>query len=444
MKIAIVGGGVSGLLCASLLEQKGYAPTIYERLPKVGGVFDSFKRKGIWFDIGFHYSGALAKGQYLYEALKRIGLIERVELEEYRGAFDSLYIDGEIFEIKGDSLSFQKYLKEHFPHESDAVDAFFDECRKASIINFNPEKFSDIDSRSLGDVMQEIKDEKLRKILFHFTFFYFYDEYGCEDAFFDFYAKIFINMLEGTRRVAGGGRAIIKALKESLRLTTIKTKSEVTKIYHDKNGVDSLVCNGKKTAYDVIISTLHPKTTLRLLEGLDKKQLRYKRHIDSLQESSSFFAVFCLIEKKIETNLYFYGDDFISVLPSRIYNGKTVATILAKSEYGKYAHLDKEEYERKKKEECDYHLQRLQTLYDFGTIEVIECSTPLTKQHYSNGNKGSIYGILCSAKQKSLSVLMPKTRVKNLYLAGESIIAPGFFGTFLGAEMLMNYFEERK
>ena len=51
MNIAIIGGGLSGLLCAFLLEKKGYSPTIYERLPKVGGVIDSFRRKNILFDV---------------------------------------------------------------------------------------------------------------------------------------------------------------------------------------------------------------------------------------------------------------------------------------------------------------------------------------------------------------------------------------------------------
>jgi phytoene dehydrogenase-like protein len=183
---------------------------------------------------------------------------------------------------------------------------------------------------------------------------------------------------------------------------------------------------------------------MKLVDNLDKKQRRYQRHIDALEESPSFFSIFCLIDSEIPSNLYFYEDEFISVLPSRSYEGKTVATILAGSHYSEYKNLSKEEYKLKKEEECAYHLARIKKLYDFGHIEVIESATPLTKQHYSNGYEGSIYGILCSAKQKSLSVLMPRTRVKNLYFAGENIIAPGLIGAFLGVEILMNYFEEKR
>lgn len=442
MRIAIVGGGLSGLLCALMLERRGYSPTIYERLPKIGGVFDSFKRKKVLFDIGFHYSGALAKEQYLYNSMQKLDILDKLKFEKYKGAFDILYIDDEIFEIAEGSLAFKAKLQKRFPNEKNAIEIFFQKCYEASVISSSPENFVKIDSRSLKDVMKDIKDKKLKKIFLHFTIFYATAFY--EEASFDFYAKIFINMLDGTRKIKGGGGALISVLKDSLAHTTIKTRSAVSKIFQDENGVNALLCKDEKIAYDAIISTVHPKTTLKMFDTLDKKQTRYKSHIDSLKESPSFFSIFCLMEAKITSNMYFYENGFISVLPSRMHNGKTVVTILAGSQYSEYENLSKDEYKKKKEQECSYHLERVKKLYEFGTIEVLDCSTPLTKQHYSNGCEGSIYGILCSAKQKSLSVLMPRTRVKNLYFTGENIIAPGLIGAFLGAEILMNYFEEKK
>ncbi len=442
MNIAIIGGGLSGLLCALMLERRGYSPTIYERLPKIGGVLDSFKRKNILFDIGFHYSGALAQDQYLYNSMQELEILEKLRLEEYEGAFDTLYIDDEIFTVPSGSQNFKEQLQKRFPKESKNIETFFLKCYESSVISSKPEDFVKVDSRSLNDAMKDIKDETLRKVFLHFTIFYATALY--EEASFDFYAKIFINMLDGTRKVEGGGGAIIAALHSSLTQTTIKKRSEVTKIFQDENGVTALLCNGENIPYDAIISTAHPKTTLRMFDALDKKQSRYKQHIDDLEESPSFFSIFCLIDAEINSNLYFYEDDFISVLPSRMYEGKTVATILAGSYYSEYEGLSKDAYKKRKEEECNYHLNRVKQLYNFGNIEVLDSSTPLTKQHYSNGCEGSIYGVLCSAKQKSLSVVMPRTRVKNLYFAGENIIAPGLIGAFLSAEILMNYFEEKK
>ena len=442
MKIAIIGGGLSGLLCAVMLEKRGYSPTIYERLPKVGGVLDSFKRKKVLFDIGFHYSGALAKDQYLYNSMQELGLLEKLVLEEYEGTFDTLNIDGQTFTIAESSIAFKKQLQKEFPSESKNIENFFTKCYEASLISSKPENFVTIDSRSLKDVMVDIEDTTLRKIFLHFTIFYATEFY--EEASFDFYAKIFINMLDGTRKIEGGGGAIVKALLDSLSKTTICKRSEVTNILQTQEGVSALVCKGETIEYDAIISTVHPKVTMKMFETLDKKQTRYKKHIDALEESPSFFSIFCLIDAKIESNMYFYEDDFISVLPSRMHEGKTVATILAGSYYSDYENLSKEDYKLKKAKECEFHLERVKKLYNFGEIEVLDSSTPMTKQHYSNGCEGSIYGVLCSAKQKSLSVLMPRTRVKNLFFAGENILAPGLIGAFLGAEILMNYFKKQE
>ena len=445
MNIAIIGAGLSGLLCALMLEKRGYSPTIYERLPKIGGVLDSFTRKKILFDIGFHYSGALEEEQYLYNIMEELGLLEHLKLEQYENNFDTLHIDNKTFIIPIGSKNFKEKLQETFPNEKENIELFFVKCYESSTISAKPEDFVKIDSRSLKDVMQNMENEYLRKILLHFTIFYATVFY--EDASFDFYAKIFINMLDGTRKVVGGGGAIVNALKKSLTKTTIKTRSEVNEILKDENGVNALICKNETIFYDAIISTVHPKTTMKMFDNLDKKQNRYTKHIDALEESPSFFTIFCLIDANIKSNLYFYGkdgSDFISVLPSRVHNGKTVATILAGSYYSDYENLNKDEYKIAKEKECQHHLQRVEKLYDFGNIEVIDSSTPMTKQHYSNGAEGSIYGVLCSAKQKSLSVLMPRTRVKNLYFAGENIIAPGLIGAFLGAEILMNYFDDTK
>jgi len=439
MKIAIIGGGLSGLLCAVMLEQRGYSPTIYESLPKLGGVLDSFKRKKILFDIGFHYSGALKKGQYLYNSMQKINLLEKLTFQEYENDFDTLYIDDKIINIPNSSQKFKEQLQKEFPEESQNIEIFFAKCYEVSNISSKPEDFVKIDSRSLKDLLVNIKDTTLRKIFLHFTIFYSTALY--EDASFDFYAKIFINMLDGTKKIEGGGGAIIDGLISLLKSTTIHKNSKVERLIQTQDGVSALECKGKLIEYDTIISTLHPKTTMAMFDELDRKQTRYKSHIDALEESPSFFAIFCLIDAKIEQNIYFYEDDFISVLPSRMHNNKTVATILVGSNFSDYKHLSKEDYKIKKAKVCQYNLDRIKKLYDFGNIEVLDSSTPMTKQHYSNGKDGSIYGVMCSAKQKSLSVLMPRTRINNLYFAGENILAPGLIGAFLGAEILMNYFK---
>jgi phytoene dehydrogenase-like protein len=442
MKIAIIGGGLSGLLCAFLLEKKGYSPTIYEKLPKVGGVIDSFKRKKIMFDVGFHYSGSLAPEQFLYEEFERYGLLEKLELYSYDGDFDTLYFGQEKFGIPNSSKEFKQKLQAYFEKEKQEIELFFQKCYEASEISLKiKDDYTHIDSRSLGNVMSNFKNPFLKKILLHFTIFYADVQY--EDASFEIYAKIMINMLDGTRKIRGNGRAIVDALKSELHNTIIKTKNEIFEIIHNEQGIKALKCKDGIKEYNAIISTLHPRTTISLLNSENKKLKRYAKHVNELEESPTFFSIFCLVDADITSNLYFYNKvDCISVLPSSNIDGKSVVTVIARSNYEDYIGLEKEEYKKLKLQECEQHISALKKLYDFGNIEVIDCSTPLTKQYYSNGYRGSAYGILCSAKQKSLSIVMPKTRVENLYLAGESALAPGLLGCYLGAQKVMSYLED--
>lgn len=440
MNIAIIGGGLSGLLCAFLLEKKGYSPTLYEKLPKTGGVIDSFKRKKIMFDVGFHYSGSLAPDQFLYKELQRYDLLKKIELYSYEGDFDTLYFDDDEFSIPNSSVAFKEKLQTRFPEEKENLEQFFEKCYEASEITLaEKDDYTNIDSRSINIVLKDIKDTRLREILLHFTIFYAEVQYG--EASFEIYAKIMINMLDGTRKIRGNGRAIVDVLMQELKYTAIKTKDEITEILYNESGVCGVKSKNGVIQYDSVISTLHPRTTMNLLNIESKKLKRYVKHINELEESPTFFSIFCLVEADISSNLYFYGDDCISVLPSSKHNGKSVVTIIARSSYEKYVNLEKTEYKTLKKEECEYHIAEMKKLYEFGEIEVIDCSTPLTKQHYSNGNSGSAYGILCSAKQKSLSMVMPKTRIENLYLAGESALAPGLLGCYLGSQKVMNYFK---
>ena len=175
----------------------------------------------------------------------------------------------------------------------------------------------------------------------------------------DAFSKIMINMLDGTRKIRGNGRAIVDALKDELHNTTIKTRDEVLEILYDDKGVNAIRCKDGVKEYDAIISTLHPRTTVGLLNLKNKKLKRYAKHVNELEESPTFFSIFCLVEADIASNLYFYGNDCISVLPSSKYDGKSIVTVIARSSYEKYEKLDEEGYKKAKQEECDYHIEAL-------------------------------------------------------------------------------------
>ena len=52
-KIIIIGGGISGLVAAKVLESSGYAPIIIEASDNVGGRVKTSMLKGYSLDHGF-------------------------------------------------------------------------------------------------------------------------------------------------------------------------------------------------------------------------------------------------------------------------------------------------------------------------------------------------------------------------------------------------------
>jgi phytoene dehydrogenase-like protein len=53
-RVAVVGGGISGLLSATLLARQGHEVTIIDREPALGGLLGSIRHGGHWFDHGTH------------------------------------------------------------------------------------------------------------------------------------------------------------------------------------------------------------------------------------------------------------------------------------------------------------------------------------------------------------------------------------------------------
>lgn len=53
----VLGGGVSGLACASVLSKLNKKVLVLERNGKAGGCMHTFRKADLDFDTGFHYVG---------------------------------------------------------------------------------------------------------------------------------------------------------------------------------------------------------------------------------------------------------------------------------------------------------------------------------------------------------------------------------------------------
>ena len=73
--VLIVGSGLGGLECGTLLAKQGLKVLVLEASNQPGGCMQSFRRGGLHYDTGLHYVGGLAAGQAMHKAFAELGLM---------------------------------------------------------------------------------------------------------------------------------------------------------------------------------------------------------------------------------------------------------------------------------------------------------------------------------------------------------------------------------
>ena len=128
--VVVIGGGVGGLICASLLARERLRVLLVEQHYMVGGYCSTFRRGGYTFDAATHFYPLLGNtstitGRLLADIGVRTGWIKMDPVDHFH------LPDGSIFKVPADFESYRAALDAWFPHESEAIARFFAEVREA-------------------------------------------------------------------------------------------------------------------------------------------------------------------------------------------------------------------------------------------------------------------------------------------------------------------------
>lgn len=172
--VVIIGGGLGGLECGYTLAKNGLNVCILEKNPVLGGCLQTFKRRGVTFDTGFHYIGGLSEGQPLHRIFNYFNLLDLPWHKLDEEAFDDITINGETFHFANGHEQFAETLAEKFPNCADELKkytAFLKNVGDNIFSSFEPrdhkEFFAEsLFARSAYDFLNEtISDSKLRDVL---------------------------------------------------------------------------------------------------------------------------------------------------------------------------------------------------------------------------------------------------------------------------------------
>jgi len=134
----IVGSGLGGLTCASLLSKAGYRVLVLEQHDTAGGATHSFEENGFSFDVGVHYLGErltsnLSPVRRLFDAVSDGKLEWSKCADDYDHAVNMQ--DGTDIPISSDVATKLKRLEAAFPGSGTALRRYRRACRIAQVVS---------------------------------------------------------------------------------------------------------------------------------------------------------------------------------------------------------------------------------------------------------------------------------------------------------------------
>ncbi len=122
--VAVVGGGISGLICAGFLAQAGRDVTLFEQSHQVGGNMSGFWRRGYYFDGGAQSFESLG---IVFPILDALGVYDSQEWMKVRYRMVSRDFDFFVDSVDG----VREALQDAFPEER-GLSPLFEEVEEVS------------------------------------------------------------------------------------------------------------------------------------------------------------------------------------------------------------------------------------------------------------------------------------------------------------------------
>ncbi|MCQ2204678.1 MAG: NAD(P)/FAD-dependent oxidoreductase [Bacteroidales bacterium] len=466
--VAIIGAGLGGLECGLMLAKHGKKVCVLEKDALIGGCLQTFRRKGVSLDTGFHYVGGLDKGQMLYKLFSFFGLMDLpwVKMDDF---FDEVVIKGEHFHIAQGFELYSNTLKQAFPDNSSEIDVWVDLLMKVGYNiekSFEPRDTEDFYTQSLfsqsaydflkktfsNDTLIDVVSGPSLKMELHPEKLPLYT-----------FAQINSSFIQSAYRLRGGGMQIAESLRRQIedKGGVVRRNAKVTGVIEADGKIGALVVNDSESVEaDFFISDIHPAATMNLMENTKLIRNIYRKRINGLENTFGMFTTHLILKpetiKYINNNIFAYTESdlwhisqssstgdvkqiLISVNPSDdnsdFVRNIDILTPMNWSEvepwFGTNIASRGNDYELMKKSVADKCIAEASKYID-GLQEAIEdvyTSTPLTYCDYTATKDGSAYGIRKDCNQLMFTVLTPRTPVPNLLLTGQSLNLHGILGT---------------
>lgn len=471
--VLIVGSGISSLTCAALLSKKGMSVCVVEKYVKPGGYLHCFRRFNHQYDTGAHYVGGLEPGQPFHTLLS------------YVDAFDSemfVPLDPTGFDVMSFptfSVEFAKGYEETaenvakvFPNERAAIRTYFDMIKTVPqnfpTYNYQEEYNTSNVMEALGTPLSKVVEKLTDNPKLRSVFYTYCGLHGVmpEDLSFGFHAVVTDSLLQGPYGFRHGGDALANKLVSVIKNNggRVVLKNGVTELrVDDKHNVESVMTQtGEEFFADNIISGIHPKATFRLLTR-DNFTPAFRTRLEKIEESMGMFGIYAHCKSRppirVDKNYYYFASEDPKTMLEVKGPGYVPGAFVARPDRAEkendfslvmhgagplewFERWRSTKYGKRPEDYVEFkhrHAEKMIELVDSrqpgmkDCIEKFTTSSPLTNLFFNGSEDGSGYGIYHSVDNSGIRALGPSTKIRNLYLTGQSCLFPGLLGAATSA-----------
>ena len=470
----VAGSGVSGMTAALLLAKAGKSVLLLEKAVAMGGSLLRFRRNGVPFDTGFHFTGGLGEHGLLTKMLEMLGIrhaIKPVFFSKDRVQRIVFERSGVTYDFPSGFAALRERFRGYFPGETTAIDRYFDMLtavyESSAELVFQEGVHSPAaalcpeDDVSLMSVLDGLtSNSDLKALLGIFCMCYGTKP---DEVSFAAHSRVCYSLFESLAGVENGGDAFIRAFRERFKELGVEVRCN-THIVRcgevDGRIVRTVHLNtGEEIAFGSAVLTMHPREILRILPR-ESLRLAFVHRVEGFEESAGFFTIFATLDLPDD-----HADPTItSLLPSSDLNallspgeGRDSPLVIVRSREsvrGKNVHT-LTAFEPEFPEEtaawadtttgnrpADYHafkaartariVERICRVCPEceGHLNVLDSASILTYRDWLHSPTGAAYGIKQKTRQINLVGRLPLT---NLFAAGQSAILPGVVGAMMSS-----------
>ena len=326
----VIGSGISGLTAAAILAKKNRKVVVVESHRNPGGALKRFSRKGVSFDIGFHYTGCLGKDEVLSCLWEYLGVLPKLKVSPFPDdGCDLLKFQDAANTVKS-YFSYERLVDElcsTFPDETKGILDYIQTvkalCQNIPFYNLElpltPFLRSFFDQgQNLAELLNSItKNPVLQAVLASPVFLYGVPP---ANAGLVVHASVAHSFYSGAYNIKGGGQAIVDAYLDVLNNydVTVLTSSEVQSITAANGSAKGVQTLDQNIEAPTVIYTGHPSSLLKLIPA-DIFRPAYIHRLEDLINTGSMFIVFGTINniklaKKLQWQNYYSLNSGLNLL----------------------------------------------------------------------------------------------------------------------------------